>query len=252
MCRFKCEISCLPAALVIWSSTAFIISFIIAMSDGHVSPLVPFISDTGANPPESCVFGLMVNISAFLGAFTMYVQYKMLQTLNEENPIISPYFNRAALVLGLLGSLGMCIVANFQETAVRVVHDIGALLTFGMGTLYLFLQTYISFKMQHLCNNRSAFLARTGLTAVSVVAFIIMLICYFLSGTSRFNWKPADEGYGCHVASAVCEWMVGFSFNFFFMTFIKDFQAPCGELHIPVWTCPLLTAPVAPPTDPVW
>ncbi|XP_072915854.1 DNA damage-regulated autophagy modulator protein 1 isoform X2 [Hemitrygon akajei] len=205
MCRFQCDISYLPSALVIWSSTAFIISFIIAVSDGHVFPLVPFISDTGANPPESCVFGLMVNISAFLGAFTMYVQYKMLQTLNEENPIISPCWNHAALVLGLLGSLGMCIVANFQETAVRVVHDIGALLTFGMGTLYLFSQTYISFKMQHLCNNRSAFLARTGLTAVSVVAFIIMLICYFLSGTSRFNWKPADKKFSLHIKTEMID-----------------------------------------------
>ncbi|XP_062913715.1 DNA damage-regulated autophagy modulator protein 1 [Mobula hypostoma] len=224
MCRCRWDISCLPTALVIWSSAAFIISFIIAVCDGHVSPFIPFISDTGATPPESCVFGIMVNISAFLGAFTMYVQYKMLQAVNEANPIISPHWNRAALVLGLLGSLGMCIVANFQETTARIVHDIGALLTFGMGTLYLTLQTYISYRMQNLCNNHTVFLVRIVLMGVSGAAFIIMLVCYFLSGQSNFNWKPADKGYGCHVASAVCEWIVGFCFNFFFMTFIRDFQ----------------------------
>ncbi|KAJ7414811.1 hypothetical protein WISP_81581 [Willisornis vidua] len=55
-----------PALLVGWSSAAFIISYAIAVLKGHVEPLVPYISDTGTKPPESGVFGFMINISAIL------------------------------------------------------------------------------------------------------------------------------------------------------------------------------------------
>ncbi|KAJ7399110.1 hypothetical protein BTVI_118258 [Pitangus sulphuratus] len=55
-----------PALLVSWSSAAFIISYAIAVLEGHVEPLVPYISDTGTKPPESGVFGFMINISALL------------------------------------------------------------------------------------------------------------------------------------------------------------------------------------------
>jgi hypothetical protein len=32
----------------------------------HVWPAFPYISDTGALPPESCIFGQALNIGAFL------------------------------------------------------------------------------------------------------------------------------------------------------------------------------------------
>ena len=48
--------------------------------------------------------------------------------------------NTLSLVLGLLGSLGVSIVGNFQETSVVVVHFIGASLCFGLGTIYLWIQ----------------------------------------------------------------------------------------------------------------
>ncbi|XP_067906251.1 DNA damage-regulated autophagy modulator protein 1 isoform X2 [Heterodontus francisci] len=184
---FTIGTSYLPVALVIWSCAAFAISFIIAVLTRHVEPLVPFISDTGTLPPERCIFGLMINLSAFLGLVVMCTRYKLLKTLNDRETTISPKLNCAALVCGALGCLGMCIVANFQETTLRVVHDFGALLSFIMGTTYLVLQTWISFKMR--------------------------------------PYYHTQLGYGYHVTSAVCEWLVAFTFNFFFLTYIRDFQA---------------------------
>ncbi|XP_067855345.1 DNA damage-regulated autophagy modulator protein 1 isoform X2 [Heptranchias perlo] len=183
---FMIGTSYLPIVLVIWSCAAFVISFSIAVLTRHVDPLVPFISDTGTLPPERCIFGLMINISAFLGVVAMYVRYKLLKTLNKRKPSINPQLNIAALACGALGCFGMCIVANFQETALAPVHDVGALLSFVMGTVYLVLQTCISFKMMPYYHSRL--------------------------------------GYGYHAASAVCEWLVAFSFNFFFLTYIRDFQ----------------------------
>ncbi|XP_078077247.1 DNA damage-regulated autophagy modulator protein 1 [Mustelus asterias] len=218
--------SCLPITLVIWSCAAFVISFSIAVLIRHVHPLVPFISDTGTFPPESCIFGLMINFSAFLGLVVMYIRYKLLQTLNERKATICPKLNIAALVCGALGCLGMCIVANFQETSLRIVHDIGALLAFIMGTIYLVLQSCISIRMMPYHHTRLVCGFRTILSAVSVIATIPMITCYFLAtySSSTLDWKPGAKGSSFQVTSAVCEWLVAFSFNFFFLTYIKEFQ----------------------------
>lgn len=224
MCCLKPVLHILPIFLVIWSCAGFIITFIIAVERRDVVPFIPFISDTGTTPPESCVFGLLINISSFLGAFTIYIRYKILQTLNEANPLVKSRLNCVAFLCGLLACLGMCIVANFQETALRVAHDIGALLAFGMGTVYLILQAVISFKMLPLCNDRWAFGFRVFIAVLSVLVFFPMIACYFVSGESKLKWDPMDKGYGNHVTSALCEWIVAFCFNFFFLTYIKEFQ----------------------------
>ncbi|XP_043564684.1 DNA damage-regulated autophagy modulator protein 1 isoform X2 [Chiloscyllium plagiosum] len=223
---FQIGTCCLPVALVIWSCAAFVISFLIAVLSRHVPPLVPFISDTGTQPPERCIFGLMINFSAFLGLVVMYIRYKLLKTLNERTQIINLRLNTAALICGALGCLGMCIVANFQETALRIVHDIGALLAFVMGTVYLILQSYISFKMMPCHHTFLVCGFRIMLSTVSAVATVPMIVCYFLSNNSTLDLTPEDQGYGYHAASAVCEWLVAFSFNFFFLTYIKEFQIP--------------------------
>ncbi|OXB69327.1 hypothetical protein ASZ78_015727 [Callipepla squamata] len=66
MLCFMPGVAVVPALLVGWSSAAFIISYVIAVLEGHVEPLVPYISDTGTKPPESGIFGFMINISALL------------------------------------------------------------------------------------------------------------------------------------------------------------------------------------------
>lgn len=41
----------------------------ISLSNKHISSVWPYISDTGSLPPESCVFGQLLNIAAFLCKF---------------------------------------------------------------------------------------------------------------------------------------------------------------------------------------
>lgn len=65
-----------PFLLVTWSSAAFIISYVVAVLFGHVSPFLPYISDTGTTPPESGIFGFMINFSAFLGKCTIIINEK--------------------------------------------------------------------------------------------------------------------------------------------------------------------------------
>ncbi|KAE8615100.1 hypothetical protein XENTR_v10008408 [Xenopus tropicalis] len=214
----------LPSILVIWSSAGFLFSYIISVLIGHVPPFVPYISDTGTSPPESGVFGFMISLSAMLGAATMYTRYKILEKQNHSTDFLPYYFNKTSLAIGLLGCIGMGIVATFQEMAVPAVHDAGALITFICGVLYILLQSYISYKSCPAWNTRVTCHIRMAISVIAFIAVVPMSVFSVLSGRKRLDWKPSDEGYHYHLTSAICEWIVAFGFNMYFLTFIRDFQ----------------------------
>ncbi|XP_049639149.1 DNA damage-regulated autophagy modulator protein 1 [Suncus etruscus] len=214
-----------PFLLVTWSSAAFIISYVVAVLAGHVNPFLPYISDTGTKPPESGIFGFMINFSAFLGAATMYTRYKIVEKQNQTSYFSTPVFNLVSLVLGLVGCIGMGIVANFQELAVPVVHDGGALLAFVCGVLYTLLQSIISYKSCPQWNSLSTCHTRMAISTVSCAAVIPMIACASLISITKLEWNPKEKDYIYHVVSAICEWTVAFGFIFYFLTFVQDFQS---------------------------
>ncbi|KAM9690667.1 DNA damage-regulated autophagy modulator protein 2 isoform 2-T5 [Dama dama] len=195
---FQQGLSFLPSALVIWTAAAFIFSYITAITLHHVDPVLPYISDTGTVAPEKCLFGAMLNIAAVLCIATIYVRYKQVHALNpEENRIIR--LNKAGLVLGLLSCLGLSLVANFQKTTFFAVHVCGAVLTFGVGSLYMFVQTILSYQMQPKIHGKQVFWIRLSL----------VIWC---------------GGYVLHMITTAAEWSMSLSFFGFFLTYIRDFQ----------------------------
>lgn len=50
--------------------------------------------------------------------------------------------NFISCVIGMISTLGMTMVANFQETSMLTVHLIGAVLCFGGASLYIILQVH--------------------------------------------------------------------------------------------------------------
>ncbi|CAH2277567.1 DNA damage-regulated autophagy modulator 1 [Pelobates cultripes] len=214
----------LPSLLVIWSSAAFIISYVISVLEGHVEPFVPYISDTGTTPPESGVFGFMISVTAVLGAATMYTRYLILQKLNSAYNLMWPYANFISLIIGLIGCLGMWLVAAFQETSVLIVHEAAALVTFCFGVLYILSQSIISYKSCPQWNKKLICHIRMAISVVSFIAIFPMIICALKVGSLKPRWQPSDQGYSNHLTSAICEWIVAFGFVTFFLTFIRDFQ----------------------------
>ena len=55
-----------------------------------------------------------VNVPLHAGICTMYARYKFVEKLSEDTKVVNPHLNKAALGLGLLSCLGMCVVATFQ------------------------------------------------------------------------------------------------------------------------------------------
>ncbi|MEQ2301965.1 hypothetical protein AMECASPLE_001602 [Ameca splendens] len=222
----------LPAALVIWTVASFICAYITAVVLRHVDPLLPYISDTGTMAPERCVFGIMLDVSSFLGIATVYVRYKQVDGLIDDYETKLQRLNLLGLVLGWTSSFGMCVVANFQKTTIFSMHLVGAVLTFGVGALYILFQTVISHFMQPLIHSKTTYRVRIGIglwTLGSIISmFISSVIMYSsLPGVDvprKLHWIPGEPGYVAHIVSTVSEWSLAFSFISFFLTYIRDFQ----------------------------
>uniref|UniRef100_H3C1K1 DNA-damage regulated autophagy modulator 1 n=1 Tax=Tetraodon nigroviridis TaxID=99883 RepID=H3C1K1_TETNG len=217
-------LSLLPAFLVVWSSATFIISYLLAILRRDTDVVFPYISDTSATPPESCIFGLMTFVAAYAGIATVYARFKFVERINEGANIVRPRLNTAALHIGVISCLGMVIVATFQETAVTGAHDAGALAFFIFGILYAILQTVISYCAHPLGTSICICRARLVFAVIVTAAFFPTFICaFFVKGTSLHRHKD-DPDYPFHLASAVCEWIVSFGFIFFFCTYINEFK----------------------------
>ncbi|XP_015673792.1 DNA damage-regulated autophagy modulator protein 2 [Protobothrops mucrosquamatus] len=227
---FQQGLSFFPSALVICSSASLVFPYVIGIFLHHVDPLVPYISDAGAMPPERCFFGIMLCFASFLAFATIYVRYKQVSALNPEEPKMLR-LNKAGLVLGMVSSSGICIIANFQKNAVYFIHIFGAFLTFGIGVIYILVQTIISYKMQPQIHGKDIFWIRFTILLWCTVSMTTMAISTFilvrLSGTEslrRQHWNPQEKGYIVHIIATVSEWSLAFTFLSFFLTFIRDFQ----------------------------
>nr|XP_046236934.1 DNA damage-regulated autophagy modulator protein 2-like [Scatophagus argus]XP_046236945.1 DNA damage-regulated autophagy modulator protein 2-like [Scatophagus argus]XP_046236953.1 DNA damage-regulated autophagy modulator protein 2-like [Scatophagus argus] len=222
----------LPAALVVWTAASFVFAYITAVVLKHVDPLVPYISDTGTLAPERCVFGIMLDVSAFLGMATVYVRYKQVEALTGDTEVKLHRLNFSGLLLGLISSFGMCVVANFQKTTLFSMHIVGAVLTFGVGALYILIQTVLSFYMQPHIHSKFIYLVRLsigGWTLCSIISMFVSSVIMYSSlrgvdVVDKLHWTPGETGYTAHIVSTVSEWSLALSFISFFFTYVRDFQ----------------------------
>uniref|UniRef100_A0A0N4ZHH4 DNA damage-regulated autophagy modulator protein 2 n=1 Tax=Parastrongyloides trichosuri TaxID=131310 RepID=A0A0N4ZHH4_PARTI len=236
----------LPILHVFFACLAFFSGYIIVVSKNLADPLLPYISDGGAFPPESAIFGEFLNIAAFLMAIVSYIRYQQLEVFYDSNKINNTFtkFNTALLFTGWLSSLGMSVVANFQEFSVPSMHAFGALLSFVGGLTYLGGQIILTaFKKPKLVPNWM-FLLRTILTAISIIALIFHLITQFTfafvkknndgsypewSGVTGIERYPTSSPfYLRHLITTIAEWVLVMSLEIHFLSFsyeMRDFEA---------------------------
>lgn len=202
------------------------------MLQGHVVPTVPYISDAATYSPESCFFGLLMDIGCILLGLVVYARYRQIQLVNElfpETLQLCKTLNKRALWVGFGSCLGVSIVANFQETNVRIVHYFGALLTFGLGSVYFWMQASISYYI--LPHHGSLFKAhmRIAFAAGGTVLFFVVAITGIIShilfnGYNPRKWLPSDGGWYYHVVSSFSEWIVSTIFSFYILSFTDEFR----------------------------
>lgn len=220
----------LPLLLVVLTATTFIVTYIWAIAKKDVSAYFPYISDTGTKPPESCVFSLFLNMAAALCLCTIYVRYKLCEALTGNIQTAVRRLNKIGLGLGILCALGLSLVANFQETNIEPVHVTGAFLVFGLGTVYAYIQTGLSYQMYPEFNGVKICRARLIVSSVALVGLIVTSVAAVISreqmlpGTDKLHWKPEQPGFTAHVVSTIGEWVTAITFLFYFLSFAQEFR----------------------------
>lgn len=209
------------------------ITYSISIKEEHVNPELPYISDTGTFPPESCIFGQFFNIAAFVLSICVYVRYlevKYYPELSGSDVMINPKLNKVTFVLGQLSCLGLDLVANFQETNAGFMHMIGANLLFLVGTTHFVLQVLISKKMPELVSRNLVVIRAVLLTICVVSTFITIPTIYIAMHEYKGpkyawikKWTPEDGGYEMHLLSAAAEWILCLTYCLLILTFAPEF-----------------------------
>lgn len=113
------------------------------------------------------------------------------------------------------------------------VHDAGAVLLFGSGALYCWVQSSLTYKLTQLgMSSPFLFTIRFILTCVitvfGTIFFVAELFAYeefrHQSNHVVANWEPSDPAYSIHVLSNVGEWIAALCFGLFGITFFEEFQ----------------------------
>lgn len=221
-----------PIAVFLVFQITFICTYIAAVVQGHVVPNVPYISDAATYSPESCVFGQLINMGCILLGITVYIRFRQIEQLiyhHMELGISSAKLNYIAFWLGMGSCFGCSIVANFQETNVRIVHYFGAFTCFGLGTAYFWIQAYISYNVHPFAGSLQLAHIRLGLAVLCLICFTIVAVTGAIShilfhGTDPRKWYPSDGGWQFHVASSISEWIVATIFCFYILSFSDEFK----------------------------
>ncbi|KAJ8962322.1 hypothetical protein NQ318_018301 [Aromia moschata] len=150
-----------PMLTAVWYTVTYLLVYTMAVLEGHVNPIFPFISAAGTTPPESCIFGFMLNIGAVLMFIVIYVRYQYIRYSNEVD--VPKRLNNFTYFLGMSASFGVILVANFQETNLLPVHVLGASCAFGSSVIYCCIQYNGEYFQQHegtaMGNSLSPFIA---------------------------------------------------------------------------------------------
>ncbi|XP_032223251.2 DNA damage-regulated autophagy modulator protein 1 [Nematostella vectensis] len=229
----------LPLFWCLFTCFTFVLCYAIAVNTGHIYPFVPAISDTGAQVPEANVFSQLFNFSCLLLVANMFVRYLQFDLVTKGYDSIELGFarlNRIAFGFGVVSAFGGTIIANFpsqEESKMVYFHDAGAVLLFGFGAVYCWIQTLLTYRMSL---NRLApvplFAVRLILTGIlsvfGSIFFIAEIFAYdqfrMQSGHTVAHWQPDDPGYSLHVLSNMGEWLAALCFGLFSMTFFDEFQ----------------------------
>ncbi|XP_031572292.1 DNA damage-regulated autophagy modulator protein 2-like isoform X2 [Actinia tenebrosa] len=232
----------LPILLGGLAVISFFTSYGMAVHEKHVDALFPYISDAGARPPESCIFGQFLNMAAVIAFVAMYLHYKHIKEFNiTQTPIIQK-LNMFSLWLSAFACLGMSMVANFQYINSEAPHFVGAFMVFCLGIAYCWIQSYITYKMRAQgMSSTLALVTRFFLSFAATVFFLITIIAAavasseykkrkvptptpVVSTTPHMKWNKSDPGYKNHLASTFGEWLMAISFLLFFLTYYREFK----------------------------
>ncbi|XP_015276260.1 PREDICTED: transmembrane protein 150B [Gekko japonicus] len=195
----------LPVLLAVGGSIGFWVVYAMAVANGsvNITESFPYISTCGSYPPQSCIFGQVLNIGAFLGVAICCLKYQQLRDYGCNS-----HLNLAGLIFGLLCALGSSVVGNFQQYNQLETHLFGAFLAFVVGILYFWIQAVLTYRVK----------LRHGGSWIGPLRF-----CLSACGTALLVATCVLFSLELDSESAYCEWALAMDLFLLFGLFAVDF-----------------------------
>ncbi|MEE6483009.1 hypothetical protein FKM82_013405 [Ascaphus truei] len=195
----------LPILLTVWATAGIWIVYAMAVANGSVNITIsfPYISTCGSYPPQSCIFGQVLNVGAFLVVWISAIRFQQIRDYGCHSAL-----NSASLAMGLISALGTSIVANFQQSIQLETHLIGAFLAFFIGNVYFWLQTALTYQVT----------PKHGGCWIGVIRFCLSLAC-----TALILMMVVFISQKMVSIAAICEWIVAMILFLLFGLFAVDF-----------------------------
>ncbi|XP_031157160.1 transmembrane protein 150C isoform X2 [Sander lucioperca] len=206
----------LPPVYSVLTAAGLWLVYFVAVNNEKIAPLgssyrrrngsfyPPYISVAGNFSPASCIFSEVMNLSAF-GGFVIAV----LRYLQLKHRTYHQWLNAGSLVAFSIGCFGMTLVGNFQVFTEEMIHNFGTLMTFGLGTLYCWVQSFITLRVDLKNEGRKAGIIRFLLSG----SITVCMILYF-----------SLIGQRLHMQAAQSQWALVMLFITFLGTFAIEFR----------------------------
>lgn len=207
-------------------AVGFLTTYIVAVKNNHVTPYLPYISETGRAPPESCIFTLICSISSFLLFLVVCVRFKHIHHFYYESVTHIKRWNTAGLVFGILSAFGLLVVGSFQDSAVPVVHFSGAITVFFGGVIYAWIQSIISYQIYHINLTRhGSSISICFKFVLSILATVIVVTAVVSGAIARTVLKSQDKAdHALHLLSTWTEWLASCTLALFYLSMHADFR----------------------------
>uniref|UniRef100_A0AC34FG93 DNA damage-regulated autophagy modulator protein 2 n=1 Tax=Panagrolaimus sp. ES5 TaxID=591445 RepID=A0AC34FG93_9BILA len=245
-----------PVLTTVFGILAFVIGYAIAVSNGYENAWFSYISDGGTHPPESCIFGQLLNLSAACLAVSVYLRHRQYVVFYEHHLGQKRGWWRTVssvlMFIGYFAAFGMSMVANFQETSVGTVHFIGAMIGFFGSTIYVWGQIILSFTMLPRMTPIWLNSFRVIFTTVATGALILHMICEqaqpfvktdangikpteppLKDGIKRY--APGNPYYVNHIYATVAEWVLALALEIVLLSYafeLRSFFAHMPKLQL--------------------
>ncbi|CAJ0602087.1 unnamed protein product [Cylicocyclus nassatus] len=229
-----------PVAAALCAMIGMIGGYVIGVANGHLLPLLPFISDGGAQSPEASIFGQFLNLASFFYVITFYIRHRQTveyyyHRLNWEQTKWR-YASLALMYVGFVSALGLSLVANFREYEIEAVHNIGALMAFIALIIYAWGQVIIGYalipRMATMLVNHFRLLTVLFATCCLILHELALQTTIFVPRNAGAfpGWQIFEHGgrdspyFRTFLIATSSEWALALALQLFLLTFVTELR----------------------------
>jgi hypothetical protein len=202
----------------------YLFRYTTAVATGHIQPLCPLISITGAFPPESGILSIALIVIAPLLLAMVHIRYKHMKGFHLSQK--AHFVNVITLICAAVAATGTVGVASFKPLyPTGKPHIFSSLLVF-CGSLGLSVTmttlTIITYRKHNhgSCGRIFAQVFLTTTAAIFLVTGIVLVALKPKGSNVHFRSIPVSLRCG----GAVCEWGAMAAFCLFLLTFHEELR----------------------------